>query len=168
MNQTVKGLLQSMQRALRDDVLSELTSEHARCQLFGVLDILTQLGHLVVWSPDLLSGQAATLARGIEALEAMGAPPPRAEGEPQDLTPRSHARLEFGLAAAERRLNDLVDWCFDATNGLDDESRDAADALLRKTIRDTLVIERNLLPRVDFAALTGGRSEPGHGEENEC
>lgn len=168
MNQTVKGLVQGMQRALRDDVLPELTSEHARCQMFGVLDILTQLAHLAVWSPDLLSVQAETLASGIEALEAMGAPAQRAEGEAQNRPSASHAGLEHGVAAAERRLNELVDWCFDASNGLDDEARDIADALLRRSIRDALVIERNLLPRVDFAALTGGRSEPGHGKENEC
>jgi len=162
MNQTLIGLVQGMQRALRDDVLPELATEHARCQLFGVLEVLGKLGHLAVWSPDLLRQQAQAMADGIAALEVHGAPSaahdvqPPAEKDGAADAPGVHARLEREVQAGERRLQELIDWIFDPANGLDDNARAEADKLLRETLRKTLVIERNVLPRVDFSAMSGG------------
>lgn len=159
MNPPVKSLIEAMQRTLRDDVLPEVTTDYARCQVFGVLDILAQLAQLAVWSPHLLNEQAVALRRGIAALEALGAPASSRNSVKPATGPVTDADRDSAIAPSERRLNELIAWRFTQGNGMDEAKRRAVDGLLRETIREALVIERNLLPRVDFAAMSGGKAK---------
>jgi len=56
---TVRDYLAAIGTALRDDVLAELTSEHARSQLLGAIEVLDKLQGLMEWSPEMRREQIA-------------------------------------------------------------------------------------------------------------
>jgi len=148
-NGSAAALLEAARRALREAVLPELHSDHARSQLAGAMDILAKLERMTEWTPAILRGEADALARGTAAFEAraaaLGLQPPRATAEDDCLeTRRAHARA-------------LSDWLYDAVT--DRIARAELDALLRASLREAVAAERRHVPRTDFSSMTGSRED---------
>lgn len=160
MNQSLVGLLEAIRRALRDDVLPEIDTDHARSQLSGVLDILGKLERMLVWSPDVFRERLAAIDAGSAALITRAAAagctlPPR----PARLSPpQSQADLEQAVRSGEQWLVTLTDWLFDPKAELSANQRDELDTLLQDTMRDALVAERRLVSRADFTSMTAACS----------
>lgn len=164
MNQSLIGLLEGVRRSLRDDVQAELTSDHARTQLAGVLDILGKLERLVVWSPDALRERLDVIEAGcasiaLRAVSSGHPPPPHALPALPALM--RQADLEQALRRAEQRLAALSDWLFDPAAELPPALRRELDSALRATLRSALVVERRLVQRADFSSMTGAVARAG-------
>lgn len=159
MNQSLSGLLDGMRRALREDVLPEVRSAHARGQMAGVIDILNKLERMVVWSPDVLREELAIIVEGFRAIDehlrlcGYESPPPECDLKLSSAA--SQSELESRVAAGRRRLAGITDWLFDPANPLSAEQRKTIDALLRETIRDAMAPERRLVPRADYSGMAG-------------
>jgi hypothetical protein len=172
-NQSLPALVDGLLRSLREVVLPELQSDHARGQLAGVLDVLGKFERLLVWSPDLLRSQLETVQTGcsdiIARAAAAGVVVPTAIG-PESITqpnlksatgstteptsmPLQQADLELALIEAEQRLIALTDWLFEPSNALTTDIRVELDRLMRETLRSTLMSERRLITRADFTAM---------------
>ena len=156
MQQSVSTLMQSLRRALRDEVLPELHTDHARSQIGGMLDILGRLDRLLVWSPDALRERLAAMQDGCTAIAshaaAAGITAPPVAAQAQQLL--CHADLEQAVDLAEQQIATLTDWLFDPQVNLPHELRAQLDTQLRRTLRNTLLVERRLVPRGDLAAMT--------------
>jgi hypothetical protein len=161
MNAKLSDLLSGMRRALRDDVLSEVHSAHARGQLAGVIDILHKLERMVVWSPDMLGEELAILEHGVGAIGALvreyGRPDALLQPAAELTRPLSQSELESRVGAARRRLMELTDWLFDPANPLSAAQKKTIDVVLRATIRDAMGPQRRLTPRADFAGMAGAK-----------
>jgi hypothetical protein len=166
MNQSLHALVGSIRRSLREEILPELASDHARSQLAGVLDILGKMESMVVWSPDVTREQLvlldACIVDAMTRIEATGL------GGPAGMKPASavathadQATLEAALRDAEQRFARLTDWLFDAPQDLPAALRDELHALLRTTLRNTLKAQRRLVPSADFSAMTAPRHPGG-------
>lgn len=158
MNQSLTKLVESLRRALRDDVLPELQTDHARSQVAGVLDILGKLEHMLVWSPDALREQLALIEAGYTAIAERAAVaghvvPMGAALSQSDLI--HQADLEQAVRHGELRLGALADWLFNQKSALPADLWRELDALLRGTLRNALASERRLIPRGDFSGMTG-------------
>lgn len=161
MNQSLPALVDGLLRSLREVVLPELQSDHARGQLAGVLDVLGKFESLLVWSPDLLRSQLETIQTGCSAIiaraVAAGVVVPtmvssKLTTEPTSM-PLRQADLERALSAAEQQLVALTDWLFEPSNALTTDTRAELDRLMRETLRATLMSERRLIARADFTAM---------------
>lgn len=146
MNVSVATLIEGLRRSLRDVVQPELTSDHARSQLAGVLDILAKLERMTDWLPAMQHEEQAALASGLAAIGARLAtagvtPPVDAMALPVD-----------SLEACEGRVRRLVDWLFEAD--IAPELRAEIDALLRTSLRESVAAQRRRIPRADFSSMT--------------
>jgi hypothetical protein len=161
MNLKLGDLLSGMRSALRDDVLSEVHSAHARGQMAGVIDILHKLERMVVWSPDMLGEELAILEHGLRAIGALmreyGRPDALSQPDAERARPLSQSELESRVEAARRRLMELTDWLFDPANPLSAAQTKTIDALLHATIRDSMGPQRRLIPRADFVGMAGAK-----------
>ncbi len=161
MNQSLEALMGSMRRALRDEILPELTSDHARSQLAGVLDVLGKVESMVVWSPDVTREQLelldACLAQAAARITAAGHTGPTGMAPASPAKPATQAALQAALADVEHRFARLTDWLFappaELTAPLVDELHD----LLRTALRNTLKAQRRLVPNADFSSMTAPR-----------
>lgn len=163
MNQQLDKLIEVLCASLRNDVLPELQSDHAVTQLAGVLDTLTKIERMVVWSPDVLHEQLGAMRGGIDAMIAcaqdVGAHAP-VTGL-RDVPPHArHAELEAAVRAGEQALADITDWLFGKEHGLPAGTRQDMDQLLRETLRAALMPERRLVAKADFNAMTSGGGKP--------
>lgn len=155
MNFSLVALLQGARRALAEDVMPETTSDHARAQLAGVLDILGKLEGMVVWSPEAQAQQLVALKRGCEAFVARAAQ--AGESAPAfaaDVT----AGIDDQLRVAEAQIMRLTGWLFDASRTLDANARGELDAILRNVMREQLRVERKMIPLTDFASMTATKA----------
>lgn len=163
MNQPLDQLIEVLCASLCAEVLPELRSDHARSQLAGVLDTLTKLERMVVWSPDVLQEQLAAMRGGIDVVIARvrqaGATPPVA-GLPALPPQARYAELEQAVRAGERALADITDWLFGKAHGLAPGDRQAIEQLLRDTLRAALMPERKLVAKADFTSMTAGGAAP--------
>ena len=166
MNQSIQALVGSIRRSLREEILPELASDHARSQLAGVLDILGKMESMVVWSPDVTREQLvlldACMSDAMERIEAAGF------AGPVDMRPSgtlevhdNQVALEAALLDAERRFARLSDWLFDRPQDLPAALRDELHASLRTTLRNTLKAQRRLVPSADFSSMTAPRHPGG-------
>lgn len=158
MMQSVQPLMAMVMRSLREDVLPELATDHARTQMAGVLDILDKMGRMLVWSPDGLHERLACIEEGRAAIAALATAAGGSLPAPAAQAPApgpKQADLEQALADGEQQLCALSDWLVDPANGLAPDVRAACDAQLRKTLRSVLLAERRQMPRADFNAMTG-------------
>lgn len=165
MNQPLDALMGSIRRALREDILPELQSDHARSQLAGVLDVLGKVESMVVWSPDVVREQLQLLddclaqaasrigEAGHEGLPGMV---PASTKNPQTL-----AALQGALADAEHRFGQLTDWLFASSRGLPVALTSELHDLLRTTLRNTLKAQRRLVPSADFSSMTAPSPRAG-------
>jgi hypothetical protein len=165
MNQSLVDLLEGMRRSLREVVQPELSTDHARTQLAGVLDILGKLERMIVWSPDAMRERLDIIDAGILFIErracAAGFAPPASasSGAPQtDAKPLLQSELAGALRRADSRLAILTDWLFEPTAGLPIALRTELDAHLRGTLAAALKIERRMIARADFSSMTGVNS----------
>ncbi|NPC54980.1 hypothetical protein [Caenimonas soli] len=156
MNFSLTALFQGARRALAEDVLPATTSDHARTQLAGVLDILGKLEGMVVWSPEAQQRQLDALLRGCAAFAAHAA-------KAGEVTPAfaqgSNAGIDEQLRVAEAQVMRLTDWLFNPTRTLDANARRELDAILREAMREQLRVERKMIPLTDFASMTAA-AEP--------
>lgn len=156
MNQPLEALMGSIERALRDEILPELQSDHARSQLAGVLDVLGKVHHMAVWSPDVACEQLALLeaclAQAVARIAASGETPPADLVPAVPLPCATQADLQRALADAERRFARLTDWLF-ASPGEHAELHE----LLRTALRNTLKAQRRVVPSADFSSMTAPR-----------
>ena len=146
MTVSVATLIEALSRSLRDVVQRELTSDHSRSQLAGVLDILAKLEHMTDWLPAMLQEERDALARGLaaidESLTAAGV-----------VLPADAAAVPDASAAAyDERTRRLVDWRFEAdiAPGL----RAEIDSMLRTSLRESVAAQRRRIPRADFSSMT--------------
>lgn len=155
MNFSLAALFRGARNALAEGVMPETTSDHARAQLAGVLDILGKLEGMVVWSPQAQAQQLAALRHGCDAFAAHAAQ----AGEPAPaFTPDERADIEDQLRAAEEQVMRLTDWLFDPSRTLDESARKELDAILRDAMREQLRVERKMIPLTDFASMTSTRA----------
>jgi len=101
MNFSLAALFQGARRALAEGVMPETTSDHARAQLAGVLDILGKLEGMVVWSPQAQAQQLAGAVSVFKLAQEDAGPREPASGAvlrqpwpaglPKDVTPRALA-----------------------------------------------------------------------------
>lgn len=161
MNQSLEALMGSMRRALRDEILPELRSDHARSQLAGVLDVLGKVESMVVWSPDVTREQLelldACLAQAAARITAAGHTRPTGMAPASPAKPATQAALQAALADAEHRFARLTDWLFSPPQGLSMTLRDELHELLRTALRNTLKAQRRLVPNADFSSMTAPR-----------
>jgi hypothetical protein len=157
MKQSLPELVRAARIALGEAVQPELSSDHARSQLAGVLDILAKLERMVVWSPEALREQAQLLQGGCDAFNARLA----AEGMrlpalsiPVDAPAQAQAR------AAEAHVMQLTDWLFDPSHVIADATRTDLDRILQQALRQALIVERKLIPLTDFTAMSTAATAP--------
>ncbi|RYF76402.1 MAG: hypothetical protein EOO22_02175 [Comamonadaceae bacterium] len=153
MNQPLPTLIESLRQALSATVQPELTSDHARSQLAGVVDVLAKVERMLVWSPDVLIEQLEIARDGLEAFAARTG---RAALPAIPMRPLRQAELEQALREAGAMTASHADWLLDPATDLAPATRSELDALLRETIRGQLLAERRLIPRADFGAMTAG------------
>jgi hypothetical protein len=161
MNQSLEALVGSMRRALREEILPELLSDHARSQLAGVLDVLGKIESMVVWSPDVVREQLdlldACLSQAADRITAMGLAAPAGTAPAARAHPATQAALQAALADAERRFARLTDWLFVPPADLPAPLADELHELLRTALRNTLKAQRRLVPSADFSSMTAPR-----------
>lgn len=166
MNQSLEALMDSIRRALGEEILPELQSDHARSQLAGVLDVLGKVERMAVWSPDVTREQLellqACIAQAVARIAAAGhaAPPGIAPADEAEI-PCVQAALEAALADAERRFARLNDWLFSPPAGLPAALVEELHALLRAALRNTLKAQRRVVPSADFSSMTAPRQSAG-------
>lgn len=165
MNQSLEALMGSIRRALQDEILPELESDHARSQMAGVLDVLGKIESMVVWSPDVTREQLelfeACLAQAAARFAAEGHVAPAGISCSSSSPPLTQSALESALADAERRFALLTDWLFAPLGGLPALFSNELHELLRTTLRNTLKAQRRLVPSADFSSMTAPRSSAG-------
>jgi hypothetical protein len=165
MNPSLEALMGSMRRALRDEILPELASDHARSQLAGVLDVLDKIESMVVWSPDVAREQLdlldTCLSQAATRIVAAGHASPPGIVPAASTVPETHAALQVALADAERRFALLTDWLFSPPDTIPVPFRDDLHDLLRMALRSTLKAQRRLVPRADFSSMTAPRQPAG-------
>lgn len=161
MNQSLEALMGSMRRALRDEILPELQSDHARSQLAGVLDVLGKVESMVVWSPDVTREQLelldACLAQAAARITALGLAAPAGTAPAAQVKPAMQAALQAALTDAEHRFARLTDWLFVPPADLPAPLVDELHELLRMALRNTLKAQRRLVPSADFSSMTAPR-----------
>ena len=165
MTQSLAALLESMRRSLRADIRPELSSDHARTQLAGVVDILAKLESMISWAPDPMRERLDLIDAGCAAIERRAAEAGHAApgGWVRSSTCELHRQVdvEQALGRAEQRLAALTDWLFADGSALPPGLRRELDQLLRDTLRSALAVERRLTPRADFSSMTGAAA-PAH------
>lgn len=165
MNQSLEPLMGSIRRALREEILPELASDHARSQLAGVLDVLGKVESMVVWSPDVSREQLdlleTCLSQAAERIAAAGHAAPAGFAPAPRVIPLKHTDLQAALADAERRFARLTDWLFSSPAGLPALCIEELHGLLRTTLRHTLKAQRRLVPSADFSSMTAPRQQAG-------
>lgn len=147
MNTDLAKLIEALRRALNDAVAPELSSDHARGQLAAVHDILGKLAGMAVWDPQALQAQAQALAEGNQAFAACAA---------QAGLALPACEPGAGLAGAEARTRQLTDWLDRQEAFLPAPLAAELDAILRRTLREQLRIERKRIPLTDFSTMTSG------------
>jgi hypothetical protein len=161
MNQSLDALMGSMRRALREEILPELQSDHARSQLAGVLDVLGKVERMVVWSPDVAREQLALLeaclSQATQRIAAAGADAPPGIAPAGPAPTETQAALLAALADAERRFGRLTDWLFSPPTALPAGCAEDLHGLLRTALRNTLKAQRRLVPSADFSSMTAPR-----------
>ena len=165
MNQSLEALMGSIRRALQDEILPELESDHARSQLAGVLDVLGKIESMVVWSPDVTREQLelfeGCLVQAATRIAAEGHAMPAGMAASSSSPPLTQAALESALADAERRFGLLTDWLFAPPAGLSVTFSSELHDLLSTTLRNTLKAQRRLVSSADFSSMTAPRSSAG-------
>lgn len=165
MNQPLDALVGSMRRALREEILPEIASDHARSQLAGVLDVLGKIESMVVWSPDVVREQLelldACLATAVHRITAAGLNPPAGLAPGAAAPAGTHAALLIALAESESRFDRLTDWLFSPAAALAAPLHTELHELLRATLRNTLKAQRRLVPSADFSSMTAPRPQDG-------
>lgn len=158
MNQSLEALMGSIGRALREEILPELQSDHARSQLAGVLDVIGKVQHMVVWSPDVAREQLdlleTCLAQAAARIAAAGEAAPAGLAPAAPLLNATQTDLQRALAQAERRFARLTDWLFVSPGELPAPLRAELHELLRTALRNTLKAQRRLVPSADFSSMT--------------
>lgn len=161
MNQSLEALVGSVCRALSEEILPELQSDHARSQLAGALDVLGKIESMVVWSPDVVREQLdlleACLSQAVARIADAGQAGPAGLAPASPAKPETHAALQAALADAERRFALLTDWLFALPGGLPTPFSEELHDLLRTALRNTLKAQRRLVPRADFSSMTAPR-----------
>lgn len=165
MNQSLEALVGSIRRALHEEILPELESDHARSQLAGVLDVLGKVESMVVWSPDVAREQLVLLetciAQSMTRLAAAGYTPPHGIAATKTVAPATYGALQIALADTERRFALLTDWLFSPPSGLSMSCREALHDLLSTALRNTLKAQRRLVASADFSSMTAPRHLAG-------
>jgi hypothetical protein len=143
---------EAIRAALQRDVLGELSSEHARSQLLGAIDVLDKLEGLVEWSPEMLDEQIAALSAGSARLSAQthGLPGPRPAGTDavDPGSPEGRLGVEAGL------VRDWVDWLYAHRAELDPETSRALERVIRDVIQATLAAERRRIQASNYSSMT--------------
>lgn len=143
MTASIRGLLHSLQRTLREDVRPELSSDHARAQLAGALDILSKLEPLVDWSAALVDAQAQPMLRAL--------------GQAEEAARQAGCPLSFAGADVEEQVRALIDLAFDPSTPWPPALREQIHALLQPALRESVAARRRLIPKTDFSSMTSTR-----------
>jgi hypothetical protein len=157
MNQSLSALLGGAKRALKSDIVPELTSDYARAQAFALVDILEKLEKTVAWSTAPIHEELALLSDACSELE-------RCAAEMDDSLPSwspaatckdEDDALDAELTAANARLIAITDWLYAPRGCLPGASRALLDALLRKSLIRVLDLQRRVITRADYSAMSG-------------
>ena len=171
---SIDALIGALCASLRADVLPELTSDHARSQLAGNLDILAKLQVMCDWSASMQCEEQAMLERGIRVVTqhalassitpALVAPSDGSKyGEKLAAMPgeTQSATLGQNLLETQAKMRELIDWLFDAP--LPPTLREELHALLRPILHEQVAAQRRRIPRADFSSMTASSQSTGPG-----
>ena len=145
MNGPLAPVVRSLSRALRESVLPELQTDHARSQLAGVLDILSKLESMSDWLGEMQDDEEAALRQGLTAIAARAR---QAQVEP----PREVPDGAQALAAAQQHARDIADWLLNPE--LAPALRSELDGMLLASLRQAALAQRRRIPRTDFSSMT--------------
>ena len=129
---SIDALIGALCASLRADVLPELTSDHARSQLAGTLDILAKLQVMCDWSASMQCEEQEMLERGIRAVTQ--------HALASSITPALVTTPGEPLLETQARMRELIDWLFDTP--LPPTLRDELHALLRPILHEQVAAQR--------------------------
>lgn len=153
MNVQFSSVLSALRGVLREEVVPELTSDHALAQTVAVIDILDKLSGLADWSSDLLRGKIAELETGTVEFRTRAADLGLTTVPgPADATPTTQEELAQRLTALNRDVVALTDWLFDLPDPLPADDLRALQMILRNAIQAAQAEERRLITLSDFSA----------------
>lgn len=150
MNIDLSSLIEALRRTLNSAVAPELQSDFARGQLAAVHDILGKLAGMVVWDPQAQQSQALVLREGCERFAEYAA-------RAGLVLPERAAAAD--LPTAQARMRELTDWLDEAGPSLPVDLVAEFGAILRRTLREQLRIERKRIPLTDFSAMTAAATK---------
>ena len=150
---SIDALIGALCASLRADVLPELTSDHARSQLAGTLDILAKLQVMCDWSASMQCEEQAMLERSIRAVTQ--------HALASSITPALVTTPGEPLLETQARMRELIDWLFDAP--LPPALREELHALLRPILHEQVAAQRRRIPRADFSSMTASSQSTGTG-----
>ncbi len=165
MNNSFARLIDGMCATLRSEVLTRLTDEFARGQVFGVINVLNTFKVRADWSAGFLLQQIGAQREALDEVAALlpdvaaGLPLP---AMPQSPLPRATPASDL-LAQRDdgnRAIGAMLEWLDAERDDLSPEQATAIEMLLRTAMRAEVEIELKNSPRPLFAEISSGRESP--------
>jgi len=154
MNNSFARLIDGMCATLRAEVLTRLTDEFARGQVFGVINALNTFKVRADWSAALLLEQLAAQQEALDAIRPLV--PLSLPAEPSPV-PTPTAELLQRRDAGNRALLSVLTWLDGPSAAADPVRRAAVEGHLRRAMRAEVDLELRHSPRPLFAEMSSGR-----------
>lgn len=161
MNNGFARLIDGALTTLRADVLPHVDDEHARGQVWGVINLLNTLKVRADWSADFLLQQLEAQRRALgvvaEALRGEAAMPAGVPGAVPQIP--SAADLMAARDQGNKVIALLLAWLAEPPPGVEPAALAAAEAALLGAMRAEIEIELKYVPRPPFALMSGAADE---------
>jgi hypothetical protein len=160
MNNSFARLIDGICATLRTEVLTRLTDEFARGQVYGVINVLNTFRARADWSAGFLLQQIEAQRQALAVAADVLARVPAAAGAPE--LPRDPAPVTTPVAEllaardqGNRTIGDLLAWMEGASAQLGPEAAQRLEDALRTAMRAETEIEIRNSPRPMFAEMSG-------------
>jgi hypothetical protein len=160
MNNSFARLIDGMCATLRTEVLTRLTDEFARGQVYGVINVLNTFKVSADWSAGFLLQQIEAQRQAFAVAADVLARVPTASGAPA--LPQGPAPVATPVAEllavrdqGNRTIGDLLAWIEGASAQLPPEAAQRLEDALRRAMRAETEIELKHSPRPMFAEMSG-------------
>lgn len=162
MNNSFERLIDGMCATLRGEVLTRLTDEFARGQVFGVINLLNTFKVRADWSADFLLQQIAAQSVAIEGALALLRETTAAAVLSDTLRSAAPAATPIDDLLAQRddgnrAIGALLGWLDAERDELAPATIAAVEQLLRTAMRAEAELELKHSPRPLFAEMSSGR-----------
>jgi hypothetical protein len=154
MNNSFQRLVDGMCATLRVEVLTRLTDEFARGQVYGVINLLNTFKSRADWSSAFLLEQIAAQQQALNAVRPLVPVPLPAATTPPS-TPI--AELLAQRDAGNRAIEALLAWLDGEGASLDAGRRAEIESHLRRAMRTEVDLELKHSPRPLFAEMSNGK-----------